>query len=391
MNPTPSRICVTCATGMAPLLREEIAGCGLPLTGGTETSVLTRGTLADAMKLNLHLRTAHRVLLEIGTFRAREPADVYHGVQALPWEELLHVDGYFSVTSTVRHPSVRDSRYPSLVCKDAVADRMREKLGARPQSGSSPDHAVLHLHWEGDEASASIDTSGEPLSMRGYRRQGLEAPMRETLAAACVLFSGWRGEGPFLNPMCGCGTLAIEAALLALRRAPGLRRKNFGFMHVKGYREQDWKEMTRSAAASEAEIPSGAIVASDISPRAIEAARANASAAGVEDTIAFHVCDFRQSPVPAGPGTVMLNPEYGERLGRDKDLAEIYKGIGDFFKQRCAGYTGWVFTGNLKLAKQFGLHSKRRIILYNGPMECRLIEFELYPGSRRPPLEAGGG
>jgi putative N6-adenine-specific DNA methylase len=388
MQPAPAPICLTCARGLAGVLKDEASGLGFNATGGSESSILTRGTLRDAMRLNLHLRTANRVLLEVGTFPAREPPDVYRGVRALPWEEILHADGYFCITATVRHSSVRDPRYPALVCKDAIADRMREKAGARPSSGPDLNRAVLHLHWEGESAAVSIDTSGESLSRRGYRRRSVDAPMRETLAAGCVLLSGWQPDRPFLNPMCGSGTLAIEAALIARRKAPGSRRGNFGFMHVMGYREKEWKELLREAAAGEVPAPAP-IVASDISPKAVEAARANADAAGVGDAIEFDACDFRESTVSPGPGTVILNPEYGERVGHGTDLQAVYKGIGDFFKQRCQGYTGWVFTGNLKLAKGIGLHAQRRIALFNGPLECRLIRFDLYAGTRRPPLAAG--
>jgi putative N6-adenine-specific DNA methylase len=262
---------------------------------------------------------------------------------------------------------------------------MVKAAGSRPDSGPDRTGVVVHLHWDVGEAVVYINTSGESLSRRGYRKKTTRAPMQESLAAACILASGWDGTTPFVNPMCGSGTMAIEAALVAMKRAPGLTRRDFGFKHVRGYREADWKALVRDAEALGAPHSSAAsapIIASDIDPRAVDIARENAAAAGV--AIEFATCDYRETNVPPGPGVVMLNPEYGERLGKDKDLPAEYKAIGDFFKQRCIGYKGYIFTGSAAAARNIGLRSKRRLIFYNSNLECRLLEFELYAGTRDP-------
>jgi putative N6-adenine-specific DNA methylase len=215
----------------------------------------------------------------------------------------------------------------------------------------------------------------------------LRAPMQETLAAAVALATGWMGDGNFISPMCGSGTLAIEAALIGLGRAPGLVRNNYGLMHLKGFDESSWKIVRRKIRAEARDRLNGRIIATDISQQAVEAAKKNAITAGVERFIEFGVCDFSQTPVPNGGGVVVVNPEYGERMGEIEKLAGIYRGIGDFFKKKCNGYTGYVFTGNLDLAKKVGLRTKRKILFYNGPIECRLLEYDLYEGSRKSTLQ----
>jgi putative N6-adenine-specific DNA methylase len=211
--------------------------------------------------------------------------------------------------------------------------------------------------------------------------------MQETLAAAVVLATRWAGDGSFINPMCGSGTLAIEAALIALGRAPGLLRSNYGFMHLKGFDEPSWKVLRRRVRAEAKDRLNGRIVATDVSPQAVEAAKKNAMTAGVDRFIEFGVCEFSETPVPNSGGVILLNPEYGERMGEIEKLKETYKKTGDFFKKRCQGYKGYLFTGNLDLAKRVGLRTKRRILFYNGPIECRLLEYDLYEGSRKSTLQ----
>ncbi|MFA4830186.1 MAG: hypothetical protein WC594_13320, partial [Thermodesulfovibrionales bacterium] len=205
----------------------------------------------------------------------------------------------------------------------------------------------------------------------------------ETLAAAVILATGWNSSSNFINPMCGSGTLAIEAALIGLNRAPGLLRNNYGFMHLKGFNESLWDELRTRAKKEAKKTIDCRIIATDISKEAVEAAKKNAATAGVERLIEFDVCDYAETTVPEGKGIVILNPEYGERMGMIKELENVYKGIGDLFKQKCKGYTGYIFTGNPDLAKKVGLRAKRRIQFFNGAIECRLLEYELYEGSRK--------
>ena len=377
------RILITCARGTPGILAGEIQAQRLPVRSSLETAVETEGTLADTLRLNLSLRTAQRVLYLFDAFPAGKAQDLYQRLVMLPWEKVIAADGFLSVTSSVDTAAVNDSRFANVKTKDAIVDRIREKQGRRPDSGPGRHGAVVHLHWEQDRCEVWLDTSGEPLSRRGYRKIPLEAPMQETLAAAVILATGWDGKAPLVSPMCGSGTIAIEGALIASKRAPGILRQNFGFMHLLGFDPSAFEKQREEFKKAARQEAAGRIIATDIRPEAVEAARQNARTAGVEHLIEFQTCDFRESTVPEGEGIVILNPEYGERMGDAGKLGDIYKGIGDFFKNRCLGYRGYIFTGNLDLAKQVGLRTKRRIPFYNGPIECRLLEYELYRGSRK--------
>ena len=378
-----SPIVITCAKGISFYLKEEVLELGFPILSEEISSIGTEGTLEDTLKLNLFLRTGQRVLFLLSEFKARNPEELYKKIFGIPWEDYLSEDSYLCVTSTVDTETIRDSRFANVKCKDAIVDRFYQRIGKRPDSGPERNGVVVHLYWKADRCLVYVDTSGEPLSKRGYRKIPLEAPMQETLAAAVVLATEWKGEGNFVNPMCGSGTLAIEAAGIAIGKAPGLLRSNFGFMHLKAYREEVWKELRKKARTQSRKTPGGKIVATDMRPEAVQAAKQNAMTAGVEHLIEFGVCDYSETSVPDLGGVIVLNPPYGERLGDRKQLESLYEGIGDFFKKKCQGYRGYIFTGNMDLSKKVGLRTKRRLPFYNGDIECRLLEYELYEGSKK--------
>ena len=379
-----SKIVITCAKGISSYLGEEILGLGFPILSEGVSSIETEGSLEDTLKLNLFLHTGHRVLFLLKEFKARNPEELYKRVFGIPWEDYLSDESYLCVTSSVDNETIRDSRFANVKCKDAIVDRFHQRIGKRPDSGPERNGVVVHLYWKVDRCLVYFDTSGEPLSKRGYRKIPLEAPMQETLAAAVVLATEWKGDGNFVNPMCGSGTLAIEAAGIAIGKAPGLLRSNFGFMHLKAYREETWKELRKKARSQSRKTLSGKIVVTDMRPDAVQAAKQNAMTAGVEHLMEFGVCDYSETPVPDLGGVIVLNPPYGERLGDRKQLESLYQGIGDFFKKKCQGYRGYIFTGNMDLLKKVGLRTKRRLPFYNGDIECRLLEYELYEGSRKP-------
>jgi len=376
-------ILVTCPKGITPYLAKELSVLNFPIIDETAAGIQTEGTITDAMLLNLWLRTGHRVLFHLKSFFAADAADLYANIYDIEWERFIDEDEYLSVHSSVDNPSITNPLFANVKCKDAIVDRIKAKLGRRPDSGADMTGAVIFLYWKGDKCNVYLDTSGDPLAKRGYRKIPLKAPMQETLAAAVVISTGWDGNGHFVNPMCGSGTLAIEAAMIALNRAPGILRSNFGFMHIKGFDQQRWDEIRAKAKGANKKSIPGRIIATDNNPAAIRAARNNAATAGVEHLIEFKVCDFRETIIPEGSGVIIINPEYGERLGRASQLETTYKEIGDFFKHKCGGYRGFIFTGNLDLAKKVGLRSKKRIPFFNSNIECRLLEYELYDGSRR--------
>ncbi len=374
---------MTCSKGLHDFLCAEIRLLGLPVISAGPSGVETSGTMEDAMRLNLFLRTGQRVLFLLTDFGAGNSTELYKKLYAVDWENVIDEHGYVSVTSSVDMPDIMDTRYANLKVKDAVVDRIRSATGVRPDSGPDKDSAVIHIFWKQNKCSVFLDTSGEPLSKRGYRKIPLKAPMQETLAAGVVMATGWNDDGSFINPMCGSGTMAIEAVLLGLNKAPGLSRDNFGFMHLKGYNETTWKNLRSEADAMARKKLDNRVIASDASRQAIETSMKNASAAGIAQHIEYKVCDYADTPVPPKTGIVLLNPEYGERMGDSKQLEGVYAGIGDFFKQKCKGYRGYIFTGNLSLARKVGLRTKRKMTFFNSRIECRLLEYELYEGSRK--------
>jgi len=411
-------IIISCAKALSRWTEKEVRELGYKPIETTENTVVVRGAMRDVMRLNLSLRTAHRVLVPLLRTTCRNIRDLYEAVRSIDWENLLEADGYFSVSSVVHNFTIRDTRIPALYTKDAIVDRMREKCQRRPDSGGENKGAAVFIYWEKDEAIVYLDTSGEPLSKRGYRKIPGSAPMQETLAAACIMGMEWDRKTPFLSPMCGSGTPAIEAVMMAMNKAPGSLKGHFAFQSIKGYNriipgesaptvaprqrsgatpEQIWKELVLKA--KEEEITEGLppVIATDISPEAVENAHTNAIAAGVAQYITFKACDFADTPVPESQrseasgqtvednhhsstsnfnsslGCVFFNPEYGIRLGDPAELAPVYERIGTFMNERCRGWTGGLITGNPELAKLVNLYYRNRIPFFNGPIDCRLF------------------
>ncbi len=379
-----SSVIITCHKRIAPYLQKEVEELGFVIDETFITGVKLTGTLNDCIKLNLNLRCASQVLYSLQQFTADHPDDIYNHLKHIAWENILPDPGYFSVTSNVNHPTINNSMFANLRVKDAVVDRLRDKRGIRPSTGAELTGTVIHLFWKNEDAEIFIDTSGDSLARHGYRKIPGLAPMLEGLAAATIFATKWNRTSPFINPMCGSGTLAIEAALIATNRRPGLFRTNYAFMHIQGYDETVYLKEDDLLEEQIKEVAGLKIIATDYNPKAIENAKKNAIAAGVLKLIDFAVCDFADTTVPENAaGVMMINPEYGERLGEVKELEATYSRIGDFMKQKCGGYFGYIFTGNMELAKKIGLKANRRIEFYNSTIDCRLLEYELYSGSRR--------
>ncbi|OWK72761.1 class I SAM-dependent RNA methyltransferase [Pedobacter sp. AJM] len=381
-----SRVIITCNKRLSPYLQDEVTALGYTIERAFQTGVELNITLTECIKLNLNLRCASQILYSIKSFKAITPDDLYKEISAIAWEELIDFTGYFSVTSNVDNPNITTPLFANLKVKDAIVDRMKEKKGIRPDSGSDANKAVVHLYWKDADADVFMDTSGETLAKHGYRKIPGKAPMLEALASGVIYATKWDRKSPFINPMCGSGTLAIEAALIATNRAPGLYRMNYGFMHILGYEEEAFFAERRILKEQVIKNTDLKIIASDLSEDAVEVTRRNAKTAGVDTLIEFEVCDFELTPVPEdGKGTVVFNPEYGERLGVHSKLELTYKRMGDFMKTKCKGYSGYIFTGNPDLAKKIGLKASQKLEFYNGKLDCRLLEYELYDGSRRAP------
>jgi putative N6-adenine-specific DNA methylase len=383
---TPSKVIITCNKRLALYLEKEVIDLGFKPVRVFSTGVELHVSLNDCIKLNLNLRCASQVLYRLHEFTAAEHNELHEKLTQLAWEDLIDFGGYFSVTSNVDNPTITTPLFANLRVKDAIVDRIKEKHKIRPDSGSDYSKAVIHLYWKEENAEIYIDSSGETLAKHSYRKIPGKAPMLEALAAGTIFATGWDQKSNFVNPMCGSGTLAIEAALIATKRTPGLFRMNYGFMHILGYDEEVFfveRKILKDQVVKQIDFK---IIASDISEDAVDISEKNARTAGVDTLIDFVVADFADTEIPEGNGVVMFNPEYGERLGVHSKLEATYKRIGDFMKQSCKGYKGYIFTGNPDLAKKIGLRASKRIEFYNGKLDCRLLEYELYDGSKREKL-----
>jgi len=383
---TPAKVIITCNKRLAIYLENEVVALGFKPVRVFSTGVELKVTLNECIKLNLNLRCASQVLYKLHDFTAQNADELHLKLSQLAWENIIDFGGYFSVTSNVDNETITTPLFANLRVKDAIVDRIKSIHKIRPDSGSDYTKAVIHLYWKGENAEIFIDAAGETLAKHSYRKIPGKAPMLEALAAGTIYATGWDKKSNFVNPMCGSGTLAIEAALIATNRTPGLLRMNYGFMHILGYDEEVFLAERRILKEQIVKHIDFKIIASDISEDSIDISIKNAMTAGVDHLIEFRECDFAETDIPEGKGVVMFNPEYGERLGEHSQLEIVYKRIGDFMKQKCKGYYGFIFTGNPDLAKKIGLKASKRIEFYNGKLDCRLLQYELYDGSKREPL-----
>lgn len=378
-----STVSITCPLGFSPILKQEIIDLGFNPIETRDTGVEIKATLNDCIYLNFWLRTAHRIHFLLGEKRIDHPDKLRKWLDGIAWEEWISENGYVSVTSRIDHHTIENDQFANLVVKDAIVDRIRQKKSNRPDSGPDLDKAVIFLYWNRDICRIFIDTSGESLSRRNYRSKSVSAPLQESLAAAIIASTNWEPGQHFINPMGGSGTIAIEALMMAMNRAPASLRNNFGFMHILGYDEEYYQMIRENAKKAVRKDISGKFIVTDNDPSAIIAAKKNAQTAGLDHIIEFETCDIDQTPVPDGDGVVVVNPPYGVRLDDDTNLRPVYKKIGDFMKKSCPGKTGYVFTANMELAKHVGLRASSRTTLFNSTLECRLLEYKLYRGSKK--------
>ena len=378
-----SEIVITCLPELGKVVATELQKYGFPVNKVSSKSVLTEGTLKDTYFLNLWLRTASHVLYKVKGFECSNPDHLYKVTNEYPWEDFIDVDSYFSVDSFVKNKHIKDTTYPNRKVKDAIVDRFMKKFNQRPNSGSDKSQIVIYLWWVEDEAMLYLDTSGGSLSKRGYRLIPGAAPLAESLAAGIILSTGWDGKTPFVNPMCGSGTLGIEAAMIAFNIPPGIYRRSFAFMHLKNYDKSVWDQLSRGVMRPASVRKTIPIYLSDINRRAVSEATKNIQKAGFQHLIQMEVKDFTRIQKPEPPGVMVMNPPYGERLEEEERLENLYVQIGDNFKNNCINYKGFVFTGNLNLAKKIGLKASSRTPFQNAKIECRLLEYEIFEGSKR--------
>jgi putative N6-adenine-specific DNA methylase len=372
-----------CPRGLEAALADELRRLGADDVTAVDGGAAFAGDLVLAYRANLESRLASRVLWQVASGDYRDERDLYALVNGVEWWT------HFAATRTLRvdvgatRSPLRSLEFATLRVKDAVCDRFRERQGVRPSVDKRAPDVRVHVHLSETRATVYLDTSGEPLFKRGYRRDTEEAPLRENLAAGLLTLAGWTPSEPLLDPMCGSGTIAVEAALIASDRAPGLARR-FGFQKLAWYDGPTWQRMTQAARDRVRPPPAQpSIFASDRSPGAVEMTRAHCVAAKVEGFVRVDRGDVLSIAAPAPSGVIVTNPPYGVRLADQEALAAFYPRLGDALKQRFAGWRAYVLTGDLRVAKLIGLKPERRTPLYNGALECRLFAFRIVAGSMR--------
>jgi putative N6-adenine-specific DNA methylase len=366
----------TCARGLEPVLAEELHALNAAEVVPGRGGVHFQGDLVLLYRANLWLRTAIRVLWPILEGEVHSPEELYDAVRGLDWSRYLTPDHTLAVDCNVRDSAITHSKYAALKVKDAICDQFIERCGSRPSVNVDEPMIGLNLHIYRNAAVLSLDSSGDSLHKRGYRPIQTRAPLNEALAAALVLLSGWQHDTPLVDPMCGSGTLPIEASWLAIHRPPGLTRRRFGFQGWMAFDIALWAELRNEARHAVHKQLKAPILGYDLRQDAVSFARQNARAAGVGHLLHFERRDLGNFQTPAGPpGTILCNPPYGERLGEERELAGLYRRLGEVLQKRCSGWTAFVFTSNRTLAEQIGLEPIQQIPLYNGRLPCRLLEY----------------
>jgi putative N6-adenine-specific DNA methylase len=368
----------TCARGLEGVLAEELRDLrALDIEPG-RGGVSFGGDQATLYQANLWLRTAIRVLRPILDVHVESPEDLYKAVQTVDWSQYLTREHTLAVDCNVRDSHLTHSHYAALKTKDAICDQFVAREGGRPSVDVEEPMVGLNLHIYKDQAVLSLDSSGESLHKRGYRSKLAKAPLNEALAAGLVLLSGWKPGTPLVDPLCGSGTLPIEATWMATRRPPGLTRKRFGFQGWLDFDIGLWTELRDEARRGILKQLDAPILGSDIRRDAINFARDNARAAGVGNLVHFEQKDLADFHPPAvSPGTIICNPPYGERIGVEQDLRILYRTLGEVLQQRCQGWTACVFTGNPQLGRAIHLPLVEEIPLFNGRIPCKMLKFSI--------------
>ena len=375
-------ITATTLYGLEPLLAAELEKAGAKDTEIFNRAVSFRGDRELLYKANLSLRTCSRLLVPLRRFKVRDEKRLYEVIRDIDWKKYLDTGGTLAVDSVVHSKYFTHSKYAALKVKDAVVDQFRDRYGRRPSVDRDRPDLRINLHIADDECVISLDSSGAPLHMRGYRQEGSAAPINEVLAAGMVMLSGYDGSCSFIDPLCGSGTIVIEAAMIAAGIAPGLLRKDFGFFRWKDFDSALYKKIVKNLSAGAVKKTFHPVTGADVSRGALKTAKNNIERAGLSDIIDLHQGAVTDLIPPSEPGIMVTNPPYGKRMGA-KDINDLYKDIGDILKQRYSGYEAWMISSNFEALKHVGLRPSKKVKLYNGPIECRFQRYSIYSGSKK--------
>ncbi len=384
-----------CPRGLEPLLADELRALGAGQIQTESGGAAFEGGLRTAYAANLASRIASRVLWQIAAADVRGEDELYDAARAVAWEEHFDARKTLRVDLNASRSPLRSLDFATLRIKDAIVDRLREATGERPSIDRAQPDVRVFAYLAGERLTLYLDLSGEPLFKRGWRAEKGEAPLKENLAAALLTLSGWTADVPLLDPVCGSGTLAIEAALIAYRRAPRQKRR-FGFERLSSFDATAWRQLKQQAADAIDDSVAARIAGADISTRVIDTARGNARLAGLgawldDGRLTFAAADARHALPTAAAGMIVTNPPYGEQSApKSATVPALMRDFGDRLKAAFPGWTAWLLSADRDLPRQMRLHETRRTVLYNGAIECRLFRFEMVAGSYRdrPPSAA---
>jgi len=367
--------------GLEKVLSEELISLGAGNVQTANRAILFEGDKSLLYRVNYSVRTALSVLMPIADFRIRSKEDLYKGGSKIEWDRFMDIDDTFSIVPVINSPHFGHTGYAGLIIKDAIADYFRNKTGRRPSVDTTNPRVLINLHISNDNVTISLDSSVVPLYKRGYRQEQTVAPLNEVLAAGILLLSGWNVSSTLTDPMCGSGTIPIEAGLIASKIPPGKFRQFFGFQKWKDF-DEDLFEKIKLKCNSQIGLSPVKIFGSDISEEALKFANANVARAGLSDVITLEKSDFKNLKSIDEHGYVFLNPPYGQRI-QPEEIDLLYGMIGTTLKHNFPGTTAWLITSNKESLKHIGLKPKEKHTLFNGALECILLKYEMYTGTKK--------
>jgi putative N6-adenine-specific DNA methylase len=366
------------ATGLADALEAELKELGFDHTEKNASGVFFESNWEGCYKVNLQSRLASRVLKPVLDFPAYNAEDLYNNIRKHDFTKYIKPTQTLKIEASISDSAIRDQRFIAMKTKDAIVDQFREKFGVRPDVDNHNPDLRIFVKVVRNEFHVSVDTTGDSLFMRGYRKEAGPAPLKENLAAGLLRLSGWDGQSPIVDPTCGSGTIVIEAAMMALKIAPGSMRTHFGFQNLIGYQREVWENVVQEAMDLEIQDLPFKFYASDIDRVVLRSAKENARRAGVDHVIDFHSETVATLKPPVEKGLLISNPPYGARLGEEDLLKDVYRDMGHTLKHNFKGWDAWILSGNKDLIMDLKLKSTRRHFVYNGPLECRFLKYSMF-------------
>ncbi|UXR65280.1 THUMP domain-containing protein [Bdellovibrio bacteriovorus] len=366
------------ARGLVEPLEQELKDLGLKVTNRYIGGVFFESNWEGCYKANLHSRLASRILKPVLDFTAYQPEELYNQILRHDFTKYIKPTQTISIDASVSDSKMRDQRFVAMKVKDAIVDQFREKFGVRPDVDNENPSLRIHVRAIKNQFNVAIDTSGDSLFKRGYRKEVGDAPLKENLAAGLLRLSEWDGQSPLVDFMCGSGTFLIEAAMMSMNIAPGVNRKRFGFQNWLNYEEDAWEKVVQEAMDAEKEELPFKFYGFDIDKRVLMNAKDNAKRAGVDQVIEFKKESVATVEPPVEKGLIVVNPPYGARIGDEDNLRDVYRDLGFTLKHRFKGWDAWILSGNKELIADLKLKSTRKHFVFNGNIECRFLKYSMF-------------